>query len=59
MLNTGEATVYGQIQDIMHNKEPYDKLWVAAVKFHAYYDKWMNGPLLQVNAEKVEEEVCW
>lgn len=39
-------------------KEPYEKLWTAAVKFRDYYEKWMNGPLLEVNAEEVEEEVC-
>ena len=38
-------------------KEPYEKLWTAGVKFHRYYDKWMNGPLLEVNSEEVEEEV--
>lgn len=38
-------------------KEPYEKLWQAAVKFYTYQKKWMNGPLLQVNAEEVEEEV--
>ena len=25
--------------------------------FHSQYEKWMNGPLLEVNAEDVEEEV--
>ena len=57
LLQTGDQTPYQQIQDITQTKEPYDKLWQAAVKFHMYYDKWMNGPLLHVNAEEVEEEV--
>ncbi|KAK2157592.1 hypothetical protein LSH36_188g04054 [Paralvinella palmiformis] len=57
LLQTGEQTAYNQIQEIQHAKEPYEKLWYAAVKFHKYHDKWMNGPLLQVNAEEVEEEV--
>ncbi len=57
MLQTGAQTPYTQIQDILTTKEPYDKLWQAAVKFHMYHDKWMNGPLQQVNAEEVEEEV--
>ena len=42
---------------ITERKQPYEKLWHAAVKFHQMYDKWMNGPLLDVNAEEVEEEV--
>ena len=25
--------------------------------FHSHYERWMNGPLLEVNAEDVEEEV--
>ena len=25
--------------------------------FQSQYEKWMNGPLLEVNAEDVEEEV--
>ena len=25
--------------------------------FHSQYEKWLNGPLLEVNAKDVEEEV--
>lgn len=57
MLNTGEQTQYPVLQDIAQAQDPYDKLWSAAVKFHTCHEKWMNGPLLEVNAEEVEEEV--
>ena len=57
LLDTGEQTPYSEIQEIIALKEPFDKLWQAAVSFKNYYDKWMNGPLLQVDAEEVEEEV--
>ena len=57
MLGTGQQTPYDVIEEIATVKEPYDKLWEAAVKFHRYHDKWTNGPLLQVDAEEVEEEV--
>ena len=57
MLGQGEPTPYYQIQELTVAKEPYEKLWQGAVKFHRYYEKWMNGPLLEVNAEEVEEEV--
>ncbi|XP_066284547.1 dynein axonemal heavy chain 3-like isoform X3 [Branchiostoma lanceolatum] len=57
LLETGAVTPYTQIQEIMKAKEPYDRLWQAAVTFHSQHDKWMNGPLLQVNAEEVDEEV--
>ncbi|XP_077987554.1 dynein axonemal heavy chain 3-like isoform X2 [Glandiceps talaboti] len=57
LLETGVQSPYTQLEDVKEAKEPYDKLWNAAVKFHEMYDKWMNGPLLKVNAEEVEEEV--
>ena len=57
MLGREHITQYPQIQDFIVQKEPFDKLWTTAVHFHAQYDKWMNGPLLNVNAEVVEEEV--
>ncbi|XP_071960977.1 dynein axonemal heavy chain 3-like [Antedon mediterranea] len=57
MLDVGEVSQYPQLDEMKEAKEPYDKLWSAAVKFHLMYDKWMNGPLLEVNAEDVEEEV--
>ena len=51
-------TSYGIIQDIVNQKDPYERLWNTAVSFSNYYDKWMNGPILNVNAEIVDEEVC-
>lgn len=47
------------LDDLATMKDPFDKLWSNAVHFHQQYDKWMSGPLLQVNAEEVEEEVSW
>ncbi|KAL4226016.1 hypothetical protein ACF0H5_014003 [Mactra antiquata] len=57
MLGIEQLTPYPQIQEFLIQKEPFDKLWSTAVNFHQQYDKWMNGPLLNVNAEIVEEEV--
>ncbi|XP_030856161.1 dynein heavy chain 3, axonemal-like [Strongylocentrotus purpuratus] len=57
LLDVGHISPYPELDQIKEKKEPYDKLWNAAVKFHHMYDKWMNGPLLDVNAEVVEEEV--
>ncbi|KAF6040218.1 hypothetical protein EB796_001432 [Bugula neritina] len=45
------------LNDLAARKEPFDKLWSNAVYFHQQHEKWMSGPLLQVNAEEVEEEV--
>ena len=57
LLNTGQQSEYALIQEMIYRKEPFDKLWKTAVTFHSYHDKWMNGPLIEVNAEEVEEEV--
>ncbi|XP_071486244.1 dynein axonemal heavy chain 3-like [Diadema antillarum] len=57
LLDVGHISPYPELEVIKEKKEPYDKLWSAAVKFHDMYDRWMNGPLLEVNAEVVEEEV--
>ncbi|XP_067915582.1 dynein axonemal heavy chain 3-like [Heterodontus francisci] len=57
LLETGHISPYHQIQNIINAKEPFEKLWKIAVQFNLHYDKWMNGPLLQVNAEEVEQEV--
>ena len=56
LLGTGDQTPYTIINDILAEKEPYEKLWSAAVKFHDYHNKWMNGPLLLVNAEEVKKK---
>ncbi|XP_053321162.1 dynein axonemal heavy chain 3-like [Spea bombifrons] len=57
LLETGQISTFNQIQEICKMKEPYEKLWTTAMHFTSFYDKWMNGPLLQVNAEEVQEEV--
>ncbi|XP_038073730.1 dynein heavy chain 3, axonemal-like isoform X4 [Patiria miniata] len=57
LLDTGQISPYTLLDDIREMKEPFDKLWQTAVQFHQQYDKWMNGPLLEVDAELVEEEV--
>ncbi|XP_067861511.1 dynein axonemal heavy chain 3-like [Heptranchias perlo] len=57
LLETGHISPYHQIQNILNAMEPFEKLWKIAVQFNLHYDKWMNGSLLQVNAEEVEQEV--
>ncbi|XP_067685210.1 dynein axonemal heavy chain 3-like [Haliotis asinina] len=57
MLGFEQQTPYDEILEISTTKEPFDKLWSTAVTFHGEHDKWMNGPILEVNAEVVEEEV--
>ncbi|XP_056430455.1 dynein axonemal heavy chain 3-like [Hyla sarda] len=57
LLGVEQIGTYNQISEISKLKEPYEELWTTALHFSTYYDKWMNGPLLQVNAEEVEGEV--
>ncbi|XP_052779096.1 dynein axonemal heavy chain 3-like isoform X2 [Mya arenaria] len=57
LLGIETITPYPQIQEFIVQKEPFDKLWNTAVHFHTQYDNWIDGPLLNVNAEVVEEEI--
>ncbi|XP_073413059.1 dynein axonemal heavy chain 3-like [Dendrobates tinctorius] len=57
LLGIEQMGTYSQISEICKLKEPYETLWTTALHFSTCYDKWMNGPLQQVNAEEVEEEV--
>ncbi|XP_076448252.1 dynein axonemal heavy chain 3-like [Babylonia areolata] len=57
MLGQEVQSEYEQIGKLQVSIEPYEKLWTTAVTFHQQHDKWMNGPLLEVNAEFVEDEV--
>lgn len=57
ILDTGERSEFSVIQDIINLKEPFDKLWGMAIKLYRLHEKWMNGPMLEVNSEEVEQEV--
>ncbi|XP_073479664.1 dynein axonemal heavy chain 3-like [Aquarana catesbeiana] len=57
LLEVEQMSTFDQIDEIHKLKEPYEELWTTAAHFSTCYDKWMNGPFLQVNAENVEEEV--
>lgn len=57
MLGLEMQTEYRQIDEMAAQKDRFDKLWSTVVTFHEAHDRWMNGPLLEVNAEDVEEGV--
>lgn len=59
LLEVEQISTFDQIDEIYKLKEPYEELWTTAAHFSTCYEKWMNGPFLQVNAENVEEEVCY
>ncbi|XP_072257294.1 dynein axonemal heavy chain 3-like isoform X3 [Pyxicephalus adspersus] len=57
LLEVEQISTFNEISELRKLKEPYEELWTTATHFSTCYEKWMNGPFLQVNAEEVEEEV--
>ncbi|KAJ7305844.1 hypothetical protein JRQ81_010210 [Phrynocephalus forsythii] len=52
-----EKSQFPLLQTIITHKQPFEQLWVTAYNFHVKSEEWMNGPLLQMNAEEISEEV--
>ncbi|KAJ3192416.1 Dynein heavy chain 7, axonemal [Irineochytrium annulatum] len=51
------VTVYPQRKQILAALEPYQALYTTAVNFQKSYKKWMDGNLLELDAEQIEAEV--
>ncbi|KAJ3154924.1 Dynein heavy chain 7, axonemal [Geranomyces michiganensis] len=51
------VTVYPQRKKIMQMLEPYQSLYTTAVNFQKSYKRWMDGNLLELDAEQIELEV--
>ncbi|KAJ3210279.1 Dynein heavy chain 7, axonemal [Dinochytrium kinnereticum] len=51
------VTVYPQRKQILAALEPYQALYTTAVNFQKSYKKWMDGNLLELDAEIIEAEV--
>ncbi|XP_042293782.1 dynein axonemal heavy chain 3 [Sceloporus undulatus] len=52
-----EKSQFPLLQTIITHKQPFEQLWVTAYNFHVKSEEWMNGPLAQLNAEEISEEV--
>uniref|UniRef100_A0A8C3ES90 Dynein axonemal heavy chain 3 n=1 Tax=Corvus moneduloides TaxID=1196302 RepID=A0A8C3ES90_CORMO len=52
-----EKSQFPLLQSIIATKEPFEQLWVTAYSFHTKSEEWMNGPLQQLNADEINEEV--
>ncbi|RKO94828.1 dynein heavy chain and region D6 of dynein motor-domain-containing protein [Blyttiomyces helicus] len=50
-------TVYPQRRNILNALEPYQALYTTAVNFQRSFKKWMDGSLLELEAEQIEVEV--
>jgi dynein heavy chain len=57
VLDLPKYSDYSTIQEILYLKELFDKLWEMVTNFNALNEKWMNGPLIEINANQVEQEV--
>jgi len=51
------ATVNPQVEQNLTTLEPYEGLFRAVHESQQNVDKWLNGPILDLNPEKVEEDV--
>ncbi|KAI8807084.1 dynein heavy chain and region D6 of dynein motor-domain-containing protein [Cladochytrium replicatum] len=52
-----QVTVYPQRKQILSALEPYQALYTTAVNFQKSYKKWMDGNLLELDADQIEAEV--
>ncbi|XP_076842922.1 dynein axonemal heavy chain 3 [Brachyhypopomus gauderio] len=52
-----EQSQFPLLQTITTSKQPFDQLWNTALCFHNKHHTWMNGPFVQLNAEKISDEL--
>ncbi|KAM6951542.1 dynein axonemal heavy chain 3 [Aplochiton taeniatus] len=52
-----ELSEFPLLQTLMINKQPYDQLWTTALNFTNKSEIWMNGPFMNLNAEKISDEL--
>ena len=52
-----EKTQFPRYQSALEQLDPYKKLWETYAHFQAEYNKWMQGPFVDLRAETVDEDV--
>jgi dynein heavy chain, axonemal len=52
-----EVTTYPQRKKILNTLEPFQNLYTTAVAFQRSYRRWMDGSILELEAEQVEIEL--
>ncbi|XP_025062794.1 dynein heavy chain 3, axonemal [Alligator sinensis] len=52
-----EKSQFPLLQAVIVNKQPFEQLWITAFNFHTKSEEWMNGPLQNLNADVITEEV--
>ncbi|XP_062820321.1 dynein axonemal heavy chain 3 [Anolis carolinensis] len=53
-----EKSQFPLLQTIITHKLPFEQLWVTAYNFSVRSEEWMNGPLVNLNAEEITEDVA-
>ncbi|KAF0024691.1 hypothetical protein F2P81_023493 [Scophthalmus maximus] len=48
---------FPKLQILIANKLPYEQLWSTALNFQSKSEVWMNGPFLDLDAEKISEDL--
>uniref|UniRef100_A0A8C9V6G4 Dynein axonemal heavy chain 7 n=1 Tax=Scleropages formosus TaxID=113540 RepID=A0A8C9V6G4_SCLFO len=52
-----EQSKFPVLQTLLANKQPYDQLWTTALNFQNVSEIWMNDPFVNLNAEKISEDL--
>ncbi|TPX37761.1 hypothetical protein SeMB42_g06896 [Synchytrium endobioticum] len=52
-----DVTAYPQRKTILAALEPYQALYTTCVNFQKSYKRWIDGPLLELEAEQIESEI--
>ncbi|EDV21418.1 uncharacterized protein TRIADDRAFT_60039 [Trichoplax adhaerens] len=57
LLGCEVKSTFPILQEIVSKKDPFDKLWKTVVTYNNNAKNWMNGSMLKLNAEQLEEQV--
>ncbi|KAF3833726.1 hypothetical protein F7725_024930 [Dissostichus mawsoni] len=52
-----EQSQFPQVQTLIADKQPFEQLWTTALNFQCMSEEWINGPFLQLDAEKISDEL--
>ncbi|KAI4817445.1 hypothetical protein KUCAC02_010846 [Chaenocephalus aceratus] len=52
-----EQRDFPQVQTLIADKQPFEQLWTTALNFQCMSEEWINGPFLQLDAEKISDEL--
>ena len=48
---------FDKVSKLLKDFEPFRMLWITTSDWLRWYDSWMNDPLVDVDAEKVDKNV--